>query len=822
VKKTLKISLRILSVLIAIVLLAFIGGWIYLKQHKKQVIAFIESEAKKGLNGGSLHIGDINIGFKHTFPRIAFTIDTLTLRDSLWSQHHHDLISAIRVYATLDFFKLIVGKINIGRVQLESPKIYIYTDTSGYTNTSLFKKNNPPKKEAPQNLDYPILQINNGTLEVDKKDNNKFFGYDIRNLECKIHGDPGDRSLKIDIDLDCKIQRMTFNQEKGPFLGNKTVTGDFQIIFNKDSKVLQFEKIKLDVDGQPFILAGKFFLAEVPTPFTLSWVTDNLSFRKASSFLSENIRLKLGEYDISETITHLTGSMDNSEPEYKTPLIHLRLNVENRNLVTPLVKIDGASFTATFNNEEVKGRGHEDSNTVMHFSPFKASWDKINFKCDSIVIRNLIHPRMNMQISSDFLLENINTIFDENVLSFNKGSGKINMIYQGSLEQNYDSSRMISGNFNMDSAALTYVPRNLQFTRGQGVIRFDKKDIIIDDLNLYSGTTDLIMSGRVKSIFYLINQKNKKLTLDWAIKSNKLNLNDFTSYLKQQHTKVVPKKNKSSLAKTLTEFTNLLESANFNLNLNAKQLIYKKFVANNLIANMEMDDNAISLKKIDLQHAGGSISIQGIVRNNPAANPFSFKSQLNNVNVSKIFYAFNNFGLKSPTDKNIAGTLTADITLQGGFTTKAQLISEELKGFVKFNMNDGKLINFEPVQKIQQTVFKSRNFSDIQFADLHDLLEINGNNIKINRMEIRSSVITMFVEGIYNTKTGPDLSIQVPLSNLKANKDSVLRNRGIFSKTGVSARLRAQKGDDGKIKISWDPFNKAGKEMKKAESPKLR
>ena len=102
--------MRILVILSALVLLAFIGGWIYLKQHKKQVITYIESEARKGLNGGSLHIGDISIGFKHTFPRIAFTIDTLTLRDSLWTSHHHDLISATRVYATLDFFKLIIRK----------------------------------------------------------------------------------------------------------------------------------------------------------------------------------------------------------------------------------------------------------------------------------------------------------------------------------------------------------------------------------------------------------------------------------------------------------------------------------------------------------------------------------------------------------------------------------------------------------------------------------------------------------------------------------------------------------------------------------------
>jgi hypothetical protein len=46
----------------------------------------------------------------------------------------------------------------------------------------------------------------------------------------------------------------------------------------------------------------------------------------------------------------------------------------------------------------------------------------------------------------------------------------------------------------------------------------------------------------------------------------------------------------------------------------------------------------------------------------------------------------------------------------------------------------------------------------------------------------------------------------------------VLTNKGIFSKTGPSARLRAKWGDDGKIKISWDPFNKAGKKLKAENS----
>lgn len=817
-KKFLKISLRVLAVLLAIVLLLFAGGWIYLKQHKKQVISFIESEAKKGLNGGVVHIGNINIGFRHTFPRIAFTIDSLTVQDSLWYQHHHDLVSAKRAYATLDFFQLIFGKIAIGRVQLESPHIYIYTDTSGYTNTSIFKKNEPPNKDAPKNLAYPILEIRNGSLLVNKKDKNKFFEFDIPTLVCHFHSNADNPNLQIDVDLNCRVRRMTFNSEKGPFLEGKTVAGKFQIQFNKASKVLQFEKIHLAVDQQPFIFKGKFFLAEVPTPFTLSWETDNLSFRKAASFLSNNIRVKLDQYNISESITRLIGSMDNTEPEYKTPLIHLRLSVDNKTITTPIVTIDNASFTATFNNEETKGLGHEDENTIMHFSPLKGSWNNLDFRCDSMVIRNLIHPRMNLHITSGFKLENINNLVDETILAFNKGTGKINMVYSGSLETSYDSLRMLSGNFNLDSATITYLPRNLQLANGFGIIRFTGKDMMVDHLSLNSGNTDLLMDGSIKNLFFLINQKNKKLALDWAIHSSKLNLNDFNSFLKKKQSIATSKKKKPLLGQTISDITKLLETANINLTLNAKQLIYKKFYAENLMANLNMDDNAINLKDIRLQHAGGSISIQGVLRNEIASNPFSFKSQLRKVNVSKIFAAFNNFGLKSPTDKNIGGSLTADVTLQGGLTTKAQIIPNELKGFVKFNLENGQLVNFEPVQKISQTVFKNRNFSDIQFADLHDLLEINGENITVNRMEIHSTVLTMFIEGIYNVKNGPDLSIQVPLSNLKTNKGELV-NKGINSKTGVSARLRAQRGNDGKVKISWDPFNKASKK-RKAESSK--
>jgi hypothetical protein len=83
-------------------------------------------------------------------------------------------------------------------------------------------------------------------------------------------------------------------------------------------------------------------------------------------------------------------------------------------------------------------------------------------------------------------------------------------------------------------------------------------------------------------------------------------------------------------------------------------------------------------------------------------------------------------------------------------------------------------------------------------------------------MEIQSTAFLLFVEGIYDLRTGPDLSLQVPLSNLKKDRNAAIPpdKKGNDGKAGLSLRLRVRKGDDGKVKISWDPFRKALKKKK--------
>ena len=282
-------------------------------------------------------------------------------------------------------------------------------------------------------------------ISIDEGTKHKFYGFRVNHLDCSIQKKENSAVLGLDMNLDCIVQALTFNREKGPFLENKSVQGRFRLLFDKNLQELDFEKIQLSIDQQPFIFTGKFFVAKEGTPFLLSWETENLSFCKGVSFLSTNIKEKLEPYDIEEPITHLTGSLDNSETRYTTPLIHLWLKVENSKVKSPFIDINHASFTATFNNEVVRSRGHEDSNTVIHFRSLQGDFENLNFHSDDVEIMNLIRPRLKTNVVSDFKLDVLNNWLKEDELTFTRGTGKLDLAFSGSLEKGYDSLRQLQG-----------------------------------------------------------------------------------------------------------------------------------------------------------------------------------------------------------------------------------------------------------------------------------------------------------------------------------------------------------------------------------------
>lgn len=141
---------------------------------------------------------------------------------------------------------------------------------------------------------------------------------------------------------------------------------------------------------------------------------------------------------------------------------------------------------------------------------------------------------------------------------------------------------------------------------------------------------------------------------------------------------------------------------------------------------------------------------------------------------------------------------------------------QNIVGYVDFSLKKGALLNYAPLEKIQQVAFKKRNFSEIYFAELKDRLDIKNKEINLNRMEIQSTVLTLYIEGIYSiVGTNTAITIQIPLSNLKKrDEDYTPENKGADSKGGASIFVRGRTGADGNVQFKLDLFKKLRKKEK--------
>src|SRR5690606_16994932 len=95
------------------------------------------------------------------------------------------------------------------------------------------------------------------------------------------------------------------------------------------------------------------------------------------------------------------------------------------------------------------------------------------------------------------------------------------------------------------------------------------------------------------------------------------------------------------------------------------------------------------------------------------------------------------------------------------------LIPSSMDGVLDFRFTKGNVVNFGPFMKMKKIIFKNRPLEDVKFAPIQNKFVLKGQEISISKMQIESNVLTLFLEGIYSFGRKTDLTIQLPLQNLK-------------------------------------------------------
>ncbi len=820
-KKIFPIVFKVLKIVLVLVIVLYAVAFFYIKANKAKIIKQLTEQVSNKLNG-KLIIGDADVSLFKKFPRIAVVIKNISLTDSMYAQHKHTFFSAKEAFVNLNIFKLIKKDQPLTGLTLQDASIYFYTDTSGYTNTYLLKGKKDsaggPKRTSDE-INLKSIGLDNVRFVLDDRKREKLHDFDVKDLTVKLNDADGFLNMKADANI--LINSLAFNLPKGTFLKGATFVGDFKLKYGKETQVLSFDSIDVKIAGKPFNLSGKFDLGDKNPAFSLNVYARKILYEDVKKLLPVRIAKSLSMVSLDKPIAgsaKLTGPLRGGEP-----YILANWTVENTNMVTPFLDFENASFTGYFNNEVVVGQPRYDPNSVIFVQNLKAEWRGLPVSSNKIEILNLEIPTLTCDLQSAFPLADLNEIIPTNSLQLTSGNAAILLNYKGPIEKNNNTNSFLNGNISFKNGTMVYAPRNVELKNLNGLLLFKNSDVYIQNLQGVVLNNKIVMNGTAKNILTLINTAPNNVKIDYNIYSPDLNLNAFTYLLKKRNTLVKKTTgNKKSFGDMAVKIDNVLERGIIDLTLNAGKISYKKFNANNLNASITLLQDRYIINNVSMQTAGGSMNMNGqLLNSSQNYHTANVNATLNGVDVKKIFTAFSNFGQEGITANNLEGQLTAKVNTSVNINDEGAVLPSSVKGIVDFSLKNGALNNYDPIKKIQNFIFKKRDFDNIRFAELKDKLEINNGDIKMNKMEIQSTVLTLFVQGVYGKKSGTDLSIQIPLNNLKKrDEDYNPVNIGTDKKAGRSIYLRGKTGSDGNVNFKLDLFNKFEKDKKATEEAK--
>jgi hypothetical protein len=802
--KAIKIAGFLLAGIFAIIVIILTAASIYVHNNKAKITSLVKQTLAKHINGG-LQIGDVDIAVWTHFPNISIELENVTVTDSLY---HLPMLKATKISCSISLFQLATPNPDIERVKVSGGVMHLFVDSTGFDNAYLLaskKKDSSAAEPSPSRKTNVIhrIEINDFQFISEEARNNKRFDIVVHSASATV--ERKDSILHIVFEEDCLINGLGFNLEKGEYLENTTVKARWQLRFDKGNKTLEVAKSRAEINNTPFSISAMFNFNK-PGRFELHAAADKILYKDARAILTKKIQRTLGFVDVLEPI-NVNASLIGSLTSGGDPQVSVTIIAANNTLKTPQATFDACNFIGTYKNQVNVQQKPSDPNSTVYFDHFTGKWAGLELIGDSIHIDDLNTPLLFFKFHSQCSFQQLNTALNLHTLSFDEGLANLQLHYKGPLVVDYSMFADITGGLQIQNGKITYVPHNLRFENCNGNIAFSKNSIVIKKITCNFKTNKFTVTGSGNSITNAMMDKGKT-GVECNIFCPSLNAADFKAvFAKDGETETVKSK---SNGVTIADMDDILVKGDLKLNILAKQLLLGNFTGQNAKVLLLLRQNDWQMQEAYLDFGGGSLLMDaGLHRN---GDDFLANAHLiiTNADVQKTFYAFDNFGQHGITYDNIHGSLNARGLLQMQIDNTGGIVPGTMQGGVSFSINNGALINFKPLLSIQEYALKNRDLNNVSFAEIKDSLTIQQNEVLIPRMEISSTAMRIFVDGVYGINNdATDISIQVPLSNLsKPITGETPGNKGVDAKVGPSIYLRAKPRADGKIKLGLDLFKK--------------
>jgi hypothetical protein len=763
-KKIIKRSIITLLLLIIIPGITALGLILAYKGELSNMLV----EHVKTQYGVEANVGDVKFSLFESWPNATVKLTDVSVTSTVDNGERKPFLIAGALGISFDLKKLLSKEFVVHSVSIRDGVVNLIRD---YGETGNFKFLKPKGMDANQKLVFDLKKINlrNVKFYFQNKPLRKRISIQFKNntIRTMILDD----GFKANITGEVFVGGLLFDQKKGAFLKNKSANVDVALTFLKKNKtILINEPSCVTIDDQKYNV-NAYAEFEGNRLLNLHVSSQGVDFHKGMTILNAKIQQSMERFKITNTVD-IDALLIVRIGEKQDPQMDIKFNTNKNNITIGESKIP-------YKNISLNGQilslpdstGTADLNRAQIFlRNIKGEVYDFPFNAD-VVITNLKNP--SIDIKGDLFIESKNIKFKAGKDFIMDGACTAKVKYNGPMEhlnrhEFLNPPMVMHADLSFKNFSYKADPVANVFTIN-GNAKVSNKDLKFDDLKLGTVGGNFLLLGFASGFtdYALGYSDGFKATLNAF--TNTFDLNPF---LKKPTADT--KKAKEEKKKKLSE-TNL-SVFDFKISLSAKEFVVRQLEATNVGANLNYTKDILTINNLYMNTCEGNLSANGTMRN---LSDINAHVNLNGMNIRTLFAQCENFGQKAIDSKNLQGTLGAKVDMNITLNEDYEFMPQSMLGQVQLKLKDGHLLNFEPLQKISDYIFKNRNFEDVTFTAIDEVFKIKGYEMTIDNLEIASNVLNLYLNGVYNFKSESSLNMRIPWSNLRhRGKDYKPKNLG--------------------------------------------
>lgn len=795
-KRIIKISL----ILICLFAIGVTGMYLYVSRHKKEMLELVQEKFNDSYNG-TLTIRDIEPDLWKQFPNVSLVLHDVVIRDTMWDQHKTDFLNIKHVYLKLKFWPLLAGKIKLSKLIVTDASMTLFENRDSVTNKGIFareKKKDKEKKDGGSNLRISDFTLENFHFKFTHHHNKKHFEFQLPHLDGRV--DELKDKMHFHTNGIVHVNQFIFNTDKGSYFRDKDIRIDINFFFNTARNLLQLNQQVFQIDGSKLSLTGDFYLGKADNWFTTDIHSDQIDYRQSLTWVPPTVKKSLDSFTFFRPINldmHIEGRLK----DQRIPYVVIKSQFTDNKLESKFGKFDSLSFKLHYVNGSRKDSLYGDEHSLMTITNMKGLYSGIPFSSDSTRVFNLKLSQIRTHIKAAFPIAKLNKVFGRKSFLFGEGSADIELRYEGGLKKEAPYPTNISAKIDIRKAELTYLPRQLQFNNCNVFLQVKDNDIQVVESVLHTRKSEIRVAAVSRNFISLYRSRPDEIVIDATVRSEKVDLNEFQSFLQRRGSRPGAAKSKSSDNNTPDFLDEALDVSRTNLDVALKNVVYKRFEAKDIKARLTLLEDGIDLHQVSLQQSGGNINMSGRFSGSNSDRPsFAIEADIRNASIDKLLYSFDNFGQKSFAPENLRGTIDLKSKVSGYFNASAQLMPRSLNGTASFEIRKGELIDFKPLQRMGKLVFRKERLANVHFEKIKNTLDVQGSKIHIPPMWVNTDLLDMQIQGVYNLDIGTDILIEVPL--FRFSKADIAADSTLSDSKGFRLYIQAKDNEEGEMKFS--------------------